>query len=233
MRPSRTTGGNLGYRSEGRPPRQSTRTPVAPCRPGRVWMRADQQLRVVTFAQFSPDWPGELFGGEREPGVDAGLVATWVLPVPTALQVHRDKSMHDVGGAVVGESLITQAGRDTFCPEQAGEQVGFGEAESDAFSEGLRGTQSDPRVLGIPGVTHPVTRVFERSLREGQIVGVLSPQGRGELRERGVGQVDDFIPGQVGPRGVSLQLHDLRLVASRGDERAAGGLSLKAHGPNL
>ena len=73
--------------------------------------------------------------------------------------------------------------------------------------------------------------VLEGSLCEGQIIGVLGSQGRGELPERGVGQVDDFIPGQVGPRGVSLQLHDLRLIASRGDERAAGGVSLKAHGP--
>ena len=88
-------------------------------------------------------------------------------------------------------------------------------------------------VLGVPGVTHAVTHVFERSLREGHVVGVLSPQGRGELPERGVGQVDDFIPGQVGPRGVSLQLHDLRLFASGGDERAAGAVSLKTHGPNL
>jgi hypothetical protein len=49
-------------------------------------MGADQQLRVVVFAQFCCDGPGKLFGGQRELRVDAGLVAARVLPVPAALQ---------------------------------------------------------------------------------------------------------------------------------------------------
>jgi hypothetical protein len=76
-----------------------------------------------------------------------------------------------------------------------------GEAEPDAFPEGLRGTQSDPRILGVQGVTHAVTRVLERSLRDGQVVGVLGPEGSGELPDRGVRQVDDFIIDQVKPPG--------------------------------
>lgn len=65
---------------------------------------------IVKFAQFSPDGPSELLGGERELSVDAGPVATRILPVPMALQVQGDKPMQVEGRAVVGQSLMTQAG---------------------------------------------------------------------------------------------------------------------------
>src|SRR5450759_3770134 len=57
-------------------------------------MGADQQLGIVVFAQLSCDGPRKLFGGQRELRVDAGLVATWVLSVPTALQVEAHQSRH-------------------------------------------------------------------------------------------------------------------------------------------
>jgi hypothetical protein len=125
-------------------------------------MRTDQQLGVVAFAQLSPDGPSELLGGERELRVDAGLIATRVLPVPTALQVDGDKSMHDEGRSIVGEPLVTQAGRDTLCAQQACEEVRFGEAETDALTKGLRGSQGDPGILGVPRVVNAVTHVLER-----------------------------------------------------------------------
>ena len=84
-------------------------------------MGADQQLGVVVFAQLSCHGPRKLFGGQRELRVDAGLVAPWVLPVPTALQVNGNEPMHIEGGAIVGEPLIAQSGRDAFGPEQGSE----------------------------------------------------------------------------------------------------------------
>ena len=83
-----------------------------------IEMGADQQLGVVLFAQLGCQGPRKLLGGERELRVDAGLVATWVLSVPTALQVNSNEPMHIEGGAVVGEPLIAQSGRDAFGPEQ-------------------------------------------------------------------------------------------------------------------
>jgi len=52
----------------------------------------------------------------------------------------------------------------------------FGEAETDALTKCLRSAQCDPRILDVPGVTHPVTRVLECCSGEGQVVGVLGPQ---------------------------------------------------------
>jgi hypothetical protein len=81
-------------------------------------MRADQELGVVALAQLGCHGPRELFGGERELRVDAGLVATWVLSVPTAPQVDGDEPMDIEGGPIVGEPLVAQSGRDAFRPEQ-------------------------------------------------------------------------------------------------------------------
>src|ERR1035437_7544101 len=93
-------------------------------------MGADQQLGVVVFAQLGCDGPRKLFGGQRELRVDAGLVATWILPVPTALQVNGNESMHIEGGAIVSEPLVAQPGRDTFGPEQGSEKMCLGETET-------------------------------------------------------------------------------------------------------
>ena len=80
-------------------------------------MGADQQLGIVVFAQLSCDGPRKLFGGQRELRVDAGLVATWVLSVPAALQVNSNEPMDIEGGAIVSEPLIAQSGGDAFGPE--------------------------------------------------------------------------------------------------------------------
>jgi hypothetical protein len=88
----------------------------------------------------------------------------------------------------------------------------FGEAETDALTKCLRSAQGDPGVLDVSGVTHAVTHVLECRSGEGHVVGVLGPQSAGQLPDRGVGQVDDFIPGQVIRRCSSLQLQDLLLV---------------------
>src|ERR1035437_10372910 len=175
-------------------------------------MGADQQLGVVVFAQLGCEGPRKLFGGQRERRVDAGLVATWILPVPTALQVNGNESMHIEGGAIVSEPLVAQPGRDTFGPEQGSEKMCLGETETDALPKCLRSAHGDPGILDVPGVTHPVTHVLKCRPGEGHIVGVLSPQSAGEPPDRGVGQVDDFIPGQVLRRCKSLQLQDLLLV---------------------
>src|SRR5674476_181881 len=177
-------------------------------------MGADQQLGVVVFAQLGCHGPRKLFGGQRELRVDAGLVATWILPVATALQVNGNESMHIEGRAIVSEPLIAQPGRDTFGPEQGSEKMCRGETETDALAKCLRSAHGDPGILDVPGVTHPVTHVLKCRPGEGHIVGVLSPQSAGEPPDRGVGQVDDFIPGQVLRRCKSLQLQDLLLVHS-------------------
>jgi hypothetical protein len=82
---------------------------------------SDQQLGVVLFAQIGCHGPRKLFGGERELRVDAGLVSTRILPVPTALQVNGNEPAHIERGAIVGEPLIAQSGRDAFGSEQGRE----------------------------------------------------------------------------------------------------------------
>jgi hypothetical protein len=79
-------------------------------------------LGVVVFAQIGFHGPRKLFGGERELRVDAGLVATRILPVPTALQVNGNEPVDiEGGGAIVGEPLVAQSGRDAFGSEQSRE----------------------------------------------------------------------------------------------------------------
>src|SRR5450631_1306210 len=107
----------------------------------------------------------------------------------------------------------------------------FGETETDALTKCLRSAQGDPRILDVPGVTHPVTHVLKCRSRAGHVVAMFSPQSAGEPPDRGVGQVDDLIPGQVLRRCKSLQLQDLLLLHSAAI--GAGGLRLKTRGLTL
>lgn len=89
----------------------------------------------------------------------------------------------------------------------------FGEAETDALTKCLRSAQGDPGILDVPGVTHAVTRVLKCRSGEGHVVAVLSPQSAGQPLDRGVGQVDDFIAGQVLRWRKSLQLQEAALAS--------------------
>src|ERR1035437_4532750 len=89
----------------------------------------------------------------------------------------------------------------------------FGEAETNALTKCLRSAQSDSGILDVPGVMYAVTRVLECRPAERRGVAVLNPQTAGQLLDRGVGQVDDFIAGQVIRWRKCLELHVVALTS--------------------
>ncbi|WP_458106774.1 hypothetical protein M1D51_12815 [Arthrobacter sp. R3-55] len=63
---------------------------------------------------------------QRELGVDSGLVASRVLPVPTLFEVDRYETVQDMAAVLARQELIAQACRDALAPEKRSEEVRLG-----------------------------------------------------------------------------------------------------------
>jgi hypothetical protein len=108
-------------------------------------------IGIIYLPESRVDAVGEALPGKRELGVDTGLVAARVFSVPFAVDENGDKTVQAVlrARAIGGETLVAEAGGDTFGSEERGEQVGFCVAEADAHAQDLAGGQGDARVLDV------------------------------------------------------------------------------------
>lgn len=164
--------------------------------------------RIVDLTLGRVNRPCKLLLVERELRVNAGLVASWVLPMPRTVEIHGDETVKSVGASgSIEETLIAQASRDVLGSQQRCEQVRLGVAETDSLTQSLTGGKRDASVVNVERMRDVVADPLEGGLSLVDVVVVGRPQFGSEGYDLRVPALDDLVGPEVLMRVLRDEIH--------------------------